>query len=144
MSNIASALKAEITRIARKSIRDETSSLKKSLASHRLEIAALKRRAQVLEQQLKRTMKGTGKAVTPPAPTDGSSLRFSAKGFARNRQRLGLSQKEYGALIGASALSVYKWERGEVRPRQRYLEPIAQIRSIGKKEAAARLAKTGA
>lgn len=139
MPNIASALRAEITRIARKSIREETSSLKQAIAGYRLEIAALKRRAQVLEQQIKRTGKGANQAAAPLEAKDGSSLRFSATGFARNRQRLGLSQKDYGALIGASALSVYKWEKGEVRPRQRYLEAIAHTRSIGKKEAVARL-----
>ena len=71
-------------------------------------------------------------------------LTQCAKGFAANRQRLGLSQKDYGALIGASALSVYKWEQGEVRPRQRYLSAIAQIRTLGKKEAAHRLAREAA
>jgi hypothetical protein len=47
-------------------------------------------------------------------------------------------------LVGASAFSVYKWEQGEVRPRARYLEAIAALRSVGKKEAAARLNKQAA
>ena len=66
MPNIASALKAEITRIARKSIREETRTLKNAVASYRHEIVALKRRAQVLEQQIRRTGKGASKAVAPP------------------------------------------------------------------------------
>ena len=44
MPNIASVLKDEISRISRKEIRRETSSLKKSSTSYRSEIAALKRR----------------------------------------------------------------------------------------------------
>jgi hypothetical protein len=42
-------------------------------------------------------------------------------------------------LISTSALSVYKWEKGEVRPRAKHIAAIAAIRSIGKKEAEARL-----
>jgi DNA-binding transcriptional regulator YiaG len=42
-------------------------------------------------------------------------------------------------LIGASGQSVYKWEEGKSRPRQKNLTAIAAIRSIGKKEALARL-----
>jgi DNA-binding transcriptional regulator YiaG len=139
MPNIAAALKAEITRIARKTIRDETSSLRKAIASYRSEIAALKRRTQVLEQQIRRTQKVVTTAAPPQREESPSNIRFSAKGLAKHRQRLGLSQKDFGTLIGASSLSVYKWEQGEVRPRQRYLAAIAQIRTIGKKEAAARL-----
>lgn len=139
MPNIASALKAEISRVARKAIREETSSLKQGIAAYRSEIAALKRRTQALEQQLRRSQKVVTQSTASRQAEEPSNLRFSAKGLATNRQRLGLSLKDFGTLLGASALSVYKWERGEVRPRQRYLAAIAEIRSIGKKKAAARL-----
>jgi DNA-binding transcriptional regulator YiaG len=138
MPNIATALKAEILRIARKAIRDETASLKKTIAPYRAEIAQLKRRALALEQQLGRMRKGAARAA--PAPdANGSAHRFSAKGLAKNRQRLGLSAADFGALIGATGQSVYKWEEGKSRPREKNLAAIAAIRSIGKKEAQARL-----
>ena len=54
MSKVASALREEISRISRKEIRRETTSLKKSSTTHRSEIAALKRRVQELERQLRR------------------------------------------------------------------------------------------
>jgi hypothetical protein len=44
MAAIASALKAEIARVARKEIRTETGSMKKAISSFRSEIAALKKR----------------------------------------------------------------------------------------------------
>lgn len=141
MPNIASALKAEIQRIARKTIRDETSSLKKTIAPYRSEIAALKRRTQFLEQQLKRSQRAVSRVARPrqEQEQEPSSVRFSAKGLAKNRQRLGLSAADFGTLIGASGQSVYKWEEGKSRPRQKNLAAIAAIRSIGKKEALARL-----
>jgi DNA-binding transcriptional regulator YiaG len=139
MSNLAALLKAEIARVARKETRGEIQALKKAFAHYRSEIAALKRRAASLEQQVKRLAKGAQRGPEPSERDDGQRLRFSAKGFASQRRRLGLSAEECGALIGASGLSVYNWEKGKVRPRDAHLPAIAALRKMGKKEAAARL-----
>ena len=139
MTNIAAILKSEIARLARKEVRDETQGLKKAIAPYRSEIAALKKRTQALEQQLKRLSRGIPKAPSPAKTESDTTRRFSAKGFAKHRQRLGLSAHDVGALIEASALSVYKWEKGEVRPRDKHIQAIAQLRTMGKKEALARL-----
>ena len=53
MPNLASVLKAEVARIARKEVRGQTDALKKTVASQRSDIAALKRRLQDLEKSLK-------------------------------------------------------------------------------------------
>lgn len=68
-------------------------------------------------------------------------LRFSAKGFAAQRQRLGLSAADVGKLLNVSALSIYKWEGGKARPRARYLPAIAAFRNLGKRNAAEILSK---
>jgi DNA-binding transcriptional regulator YiaG len=142
MPNIASILKDEISRVARKEVRSETASLKKAVSTYRAEIAALKRRSQALEQELRRLAKASASA-TPAAPTEESSpqaLRFNAKGLASQRQRLGLSAEDCGLLVGASGQSIYNWEAGTVRPRAKHLSAIAALRHLGKKEAAAQLA----
>lgn len=143
MPNIASLLKSEIARVARKEIRAETHQLKKAVGSYRSQIAELKRRAQALEQQVRRLSRhggGAAAAATDAGEADGSSFRFSAKGLASHRKRLGLSAHDCGLLLGASGQSVYKWEEGEVRPRAKHMSAIAALRSMGRKEAAARLA----
>ena len=142
MPNFATALKAEIQRIARKTIRDETDGLKRSIGPYRSEIAALKRRVHALEGQLRHSQKSVARAAKPQEQDDeaAGSIRFSAKGLAKNRQRLGLSAADFGTLIGASGQSVYKWEEGKSRPRQKNMAAIVALRSIGKKEALARLA----
>jgi len=140
MPNIASILKSEISRVARKEVRGETASLKKAVSSYRAEIAALKRRAQALEQQLRHLSKASPKVAPVAADEESSrSLRFSAKGLASQRQRLGLSADDCGLLVGASGQSVYNWEAGKARPRDKLLPGIAALRHLGKKEAAARL-----
>lgn len=141
MPNIASVLKSEISRVARKEVRGEILGLKKAVGAHRAEIAALKRRTQALEQELRRLSNASARAA-PVAANEVSSrtLRFSAKGLASQRQRLALSAHDCGLLVGASGQSIYKWEDGRAHPRAKHLPAIAALRTLGKKEAAARLA----
>jgi transcriptional regulator with XRE-family HTH domain len=144
MANIASILKSEIARVARKEVRGELQSLKKAAAAYRSDIASLKRRASALEQQLKRLGKSGARTAQPDeSERPGQGLRFSAKGLAAQRRRLGLSAEACGALVGASGQSVYKWESGKIRPRARHLAGIAALRKMGKREAAARLQALG-
>jgi len=138
---MASLLKAEISRVARKEVRAETASLKKSVSMYRAGIAALKRRAQALELELRRLSEAHAKAGPVEAQAvSAQQLRFSAKGLASQRRRLGLSALDIGLLVGASGQSIYNWEEGKARPRAKHLPAIAALRTMGKKEAAARLA----
>ncbi len=140
--NLANALKNEIVRLARKELRAETRAMKKALANHRSEIAGLKRRALELEKALRRQgrrrTEGADGGETPAAEP-GNRIRFSAKGLAAQRKRLGLSASDFGRLVGASGQSIYNWESGQIRPRASQLASIAAVRALGKREAAARL-----
>lgn len=143
MPNIAAVLKDEIARIARKELRAQTEDFKKSSAQYRAHIAALRRRVDDLERQLKRVGKASARGNAAPAQEDDASTprRFSATRLASQRQKLGLSAADFAALLGVSGQSVYKWEHGESRPRAKQLAAIAELRGIGKREAATRLAK---
>ena len=92
MPNIASILISEISRVARKEVRAEVLTLKKAVGTHRKEIAALKHRAQALEQALRRMGRSQRAAPEPAAAEDADSglRRFSAKGLLSLRSRLGL------------------------------------------------------
>jgi DNA-binding transcriptional regulator YiaG len=145
MPNIASVLKEEIARIARRELRSGTESTQRAVASSRKQIADMKRRIASLEREVKGLRKGQGK-TNPSARSDeeGPSLRFRAAGLKAHRERLGLSAREVGLLIDASPLSVYKWEQGKARPRASHLAAIAQLRKMGKRQAAARLEELAA
>lgn len=144
MPNIADALKAEISRIARKELKGELEAVKKAAAAHRHEIAALKRRIQELERGAKRSARAKPAVSVSSESGEERHLRFSATRFAAQRQKLGLSAADFAKLLGVSSLSVYKWEKGETRPRQAQLQAIAAARGLGKREAAARLEKLAA
>ena len=140
MPNIASVLKEEIARVARKEMRTETQQLKKASAHYRSDIAALKRRIAALEKLVSRLGKSAGKkARSTEVAAPSNSFRFSASGLAAQRKRLGLSAPDAALLLGVSDQSVYKWENGKARPRASQFAAIAALRSMNKKEAAARL-----
>lgn len=140
MPNIGTVLKSEITRVSRKAVRGETQALKQSITQYRTQIADLKRRLQALEQQVRRMGKTAGEAGATQADEEPSAkIRFSAKSLAAQRRRLGLSAAALARLLGVSALSVYKWESGNTRPRAKQIQAIAALRSMGRRDVAKRL-----
>jgi DNA-binding transcriptional regulator YiaG len=142
VANIASALKEEITRLARKEIKSETEGLKKASVQYRSEIAALKRRMAALEQQLSRIGKTINKSADVTVKPDAKiRVRFTVKGFITLRQRLGLSAAEMGKLLEVTGQSIYSWEAGNSSPRKPQLVRIAMLRKMGKREVGAILEK---
>lgn len=144
MSNLAAAIKSEISRLARKEVRSEIGALRKTVVQQRAHIAALRRQLEALERASKRSLRTSSSRAAKPAAADEDedrSLRFRAAGLASHRKRLGLSASDFGRLLGVSGQSVYKWEAGEVKPRRSQLEAISTVRKLGKREALARLAE---
>jgi DNA-binding transcriptional regulator YiaG len=140
MPNVATVLRDEINRLARKEIRQHVEPLKKSIAelrrtvaSLRAEVSELKRSQRFLEQQEKRRLE------SPPDPGAAKSLRFSPKWVKADRKRLGLSAKDYALLVGVSSLTIYNWEAGKSKPNAERLAAWAEVRGIGKREAQRRL-----
>ncbi len=141
MPNIATVLKEEILRLARKEVRKQTQTLKRTSAQYRKDIAALKRRLSDLQRKLgplqKRVLKSAS-AETAEPKSDG--VRFTAKGLRSQRQRLGLSAADYGKLVGVTGQTIYSWEQETSRPRKPQVARLAAIRHLGKREAQMRLA----
>jgi len=141
MSNIASALKEEITRLARKEVKVQMEDYKKSSATRRKDVAVLKREVVKLERQVavleKKVLGATSKKTV--AEVAGSTARFTPKGLRSQRKRLGLSATDYAKLAGVSSLSIYNWEKGTITPRKTQIANLGALRGIGKKEAYARL-----
>ncbi len=135
MPNLASLLKGEIARVVRKEVRHGTIDLKKAGGLYRREIAALKRRIRALEKQLGAFSARRSNIEAASDDDRAGKHRFSAKGLASQRRRLGLSAHDLGLLLGASGKSVYGWEAGKSRPRPKHLAAIAALKSLGKRTA---------
>ena len=142
MPNIGSVLREEITRLSRRESRSQIDSTRKAAAQFRHDIATLKRQVAQIERQLALVSR---KVLTAPAVANGGNdsaptgLRYSAKGLRSHRSRLGLSAADFGKLVGVSAQSVYNWEQEAAIPRGAQLVKLAALRTIGKREVAARL-----
>jgi DNA-binding transcriptional regulator YiaG len=141
MADFAGALREEIRRLARKEVKSQTDALKKAGAQYRRDIAELKRKLQEQEKKLAFLEARERKRIGRPAADNGEveGVRFSARSVKAQRERLGFSAKDYGTLVGVSALTIYNWEQGKTRPRQAQLAALVAVRGIGKREALARL-----
>ena len=142
MANIASLLKAEITRLSRREIRKELAVLKKASVTARHHIAALRRQIAQLESKAGQLAKRAQIASTSEiAILPNRPVRFVPKGLKSLRKRLGLSAAQLAKLIGVSEQSVYNWETRKATPRKEQFAAIIALREIGKREAHARLAE---
>lgn len=135
MPNIASVLKDEITRLARKEIRPTLEKTRKAASLHRRELAALKGQVSDLKRQVTALEKASRSAQVPSQPTDAvESVRFVPKGLTSTRKRLGLSVAELAKMMSVSDQTIYNWESGATKPRPAQRIKLASLRNISKRE----------
>lgn len=147
MNTFSNAFRAEVVRMARKELKPELQGMRKAITGHRSEIAALKREVKALTSQLKATQRQVKATDAPKAhgmaekatPKKSKQIQFDAKALIGKRAALGITQKQMAQLLGASSLSVYKWETGNVHPRAAQLERISEVLKLGKRKALALL-----
>lgn len=147
MNTFSNAFRAEVVRMARKELKPELQGMRKAITGHRSEIAALKREVKALTSQLKATQRQVkvmdapkAKAVTEDVtPKKSKQIPFDAQVLIEKRAALGITQKQMAQLLGASSISIYKWETGHVHPRAAQLERIAEVLKLGKRKALALL-----
>ena len=136
MPNLATVLKEEIARLARKEVRQQIAGTKRLVTQQKRDIAALKRKISDLEKKLAWLKRGSNNvAATAPSEESVNPLRFSPKSVRAHRHRLGISAEQYAKLLGVSMQTVYHWEQGKSRPRRAQLATLANLRKMGKREA---------
>jgi len=139
MANLATVLKSEIARVARKEARAEVEPLRKASAQYRSAIAQLRRQIAELEKQLKRARRRVSAAAPTVEPPESIGRRFSASRLAAHRTKVGLSAAAYGKLVGMSGATIYLWEQGKSRPSAEQLTKLAALRSLSKQAIGERL-----
>jgi DNA-binding transcriptional regulator YiaG len=142
MPNIATVLKEEIRRLAKKEIKSNTSSTKGAVVQFRRDIAKLKRLMQAQQREIAFLKTQEHKRLGQP-PTNGEEelggVRFSARSVKAQRRRLKLSAADYGKLVGVSGLTIYNWELGKSHPRKQQLARLVAVRGLGRRAALAKL-----
>ena len=141
MPDVASVLRDEIRRLARKEVKSATSAqssqirdLKNVIRALRGEVASLQKALSTSRQSAKATNgQSTGKEEKKQA------IRLSPKSIKNHRKRLKLSQAQLGQLLGVSTTTVVFWESGRTAPRGSNRHALAEVRTLGKKDAQALL-----
>jgi DNA-binding XRE family transcriptional regulator len=144
MPNLASVLKSEVVRLARRSVRDDLSKLRKQCVSCRADVAQLTRQLSQLQRQLRQTLALRDQPEGPPLPAVSKPAgrpAFSAKHLARQRKRLGLSASDLGLLVGVGGQSIYNWEKGTAPRDSAHLAAIAALPGLRPDDASAIVAQ---
>ncbi len=135
MPNVASILKQEIARIARKEAKAYFRSFPASVGALKKLLSAQKKKIFKLEAKLARLVKNTdSNEIALPKPAQLEKSRLGTKNIAKLRAKLDLTRAEMATLIGASANSIFLWENGKATPRAAAKAKIIALRGLGKRE----------
>jgi DNA-binding transcriptional regulator YiaG len=112
--------------------------LKKGVADLRRQLAALARASRELAKKVTPVV---AVKETEVAAEKAAKLRPTAKSLKKLRARLGLTQVQFGKLLGVTGQAVVQWgsKAGRIRMRKATLAALAGIQHIGKREASRRL-----
>lgn len=140
MANLASLLKSEISRLARREINAAVEPLRAQVTRLRKEVSGLKRQLSDMERANKRAEQASPVVeAVQKVGEDGKQRRFSAKRLKAFRERMGLSAPDLASLLGVSAQSIYNWENGAVRPSDDTIVALARLKESGKRNLRAAL-----
>lgn len=140
MPNIATVLKEEITRLARKEANTHVGPLRKANTQYRRDIAELKRQLQAMKKRVDYLDARERKRLKEPVSVSTAGVpRFSPAWLTAHRDKLGLAAADYAELVGVSPQTIYNWEHGRSKPKAKQLAALAAVRGIGKREALRRL-----
>jgi DNA-binding transcriptional regulator YiaG len=149
MPDIAKVFREEIQRLAKRQVRAELDTVRRDSVRLKKIVADLRRQLVTLNRTSRQLVKKVTPAVaiteTKEATEKAAKLRPTARSLKTLRVRLGLTQVQFGKLLGVSGQAVVHWAstEGRVRMRKTTLSALAGIQNIGKREAWRRLEEMG-
>jgi DNA-binding transcriptional regulator YiaG len=144
MPNIASILKSEIQRLAKKEVKAATAPLHKTIITLRKELSALKKCQKANAMSAKVSTKSLNVASKESADeVKGPRVRPTGKTIATLRQKFGMTQSDFGKLLDVSNATILKWEKteGALNMRTASRQAFITIQKLGAKAARAILAE---
>ncbi len=75
------------------------------------------------------------------SPEEVKASRFTPGRIRHLREKLGISQRELGILVGASLGAVTTWESGKFKPQGEKKTALVALRKVGKREVEKMLAQ---
>ena len=139
MPNVGEVLKSEIVRLSKKTARAQVQPLLAALHQQKKQLILVRAQVANLQRELVKLRRSVPKPQV--APDSDSKNRVTAKGLRSLRSRLGLSREEFAQLLSVSGQTIYNWETKGTSPRPEQVAAIVLLRTIGKREARARLSE---
>lgn len=142
MPNIGTILKDEIKRLSRRTTGPMYVPLKTDIAKLKRIVSQQKKAIHKLERDNARLMADlTSRIARLPSASENEAhkVQISPRIIRAQRARLGLSQREFGELLGVSTHSVFLWEKGITSPRPKVKVVFAAVRQLGRRDAQQRL-----
>jgi DNA-binding transcriptional regulator YiaG len=135
MAKLESIIKSEITRLAKHEVRTVFRPLRKEVWGLRLKLSNLIKNFTVLDRLAKEISKT--KSTEPKLEASQEEVkasRLTPERIAGLRRKLGISQREFGVLTGASLGAVASWEKGKFKPQGEKKAALVALRKIRKRD----------
>jgi putative transcriptional regulator len=145
MGKMEAALRDEIGRLARKEIRAACGALLSDVRELKRTVSKLSQTVARLERAAaKRAERAREKKAELQAPEgEVATARFSPRLIRKLRDRLGLTQAQFAALVDVGPATVGFWEQGKTKPVGKNRMALVAARKLGKREARDLLAAKG-
>jgi DNA-binding transcriptional regulator YiaG len=134
MGKLESTIKSEIQRLAKREIRSNFIPLRREVRAMRLRLSGLSKNFSILDRLAKEQMEKTPKKGLEASPEEVKVSRLTPDRIRRLRNKLGISQRELGILMGSSLGAVLSWEKGKFKPKGEKKAALVALRKFRKRE----------
>lgn len=135
MPNVAQVLKEEISRIARKEVKNLIEPLENEIARLRKLISEQKKKTAVVDKIIAKEEKKRAAVLKPVPAAELNKHRLSGNLIGKLRKKLKLSRREMADLLDVNQNSVFLWEQGKIEPRDAAKARIIGLRKLSPRKA---------
>ena len=142
MGKVESTIKAEIQRLAKHEVRTVFRPLRKEVWGIRLKLSNLLKSFAPMNRLAKEIAESKAKEPKLTAsPEEVKASRFTPERIRGLRNKLGISQRELGLLVGSTTGAVLSWEKGKFKPRGEKKAALVALRKVRKRDVKKMLAE---
>ena len=135
MGKIESTIKSEIERLAKHEVKTVFRPLRKEVWGIRLKLSNLLKSFAPMNRLAKEIAESKAKEPKLAAsPEEVKASRFTPERIRRLREKLGISQRELGILVGATIGAVLSWEKGKFKPQGEKKAALVALRKVRKRD----------
>jgi DNA-binding transcriptional regulator YiaG len=142
LGKVESTIKAEIQRLAKHEVRTVFRPLRKEVWGIRLKLSNLLKAFAPMNRLAKEISESKAKEPKLAAsPEEVKASRFTPERIKRLRNKLGISQRELGILVGSTTGAVLSWEKGKFKPQGEKKAALVALRKVRKRDVKKMLAE---